>query len=179
MGKKMKRILICSGIILLCVFLSMVWRINRINNNKKVFESQISQLKNYSMATDGGNLELCYEGIILNSSDFYNMLIPYEDRENQRLVNQVAGFINGLGFELSDFSVELYLKTEDDQYVECITYYNEAWYCIKMDMGDGSVDIEPYSRLEVNNADNCVVYKIVSNKKEKILFKLIEAEDNR
>lgn len=177
MGKKTKSILICAGIILLCVLLSTVWFISKTNRNQKVFESQILQLKNYRADADGGNLALCQEGIILNPGDFYKMLIPYEDRENQRMINQVAGFINGLGFEPYDFFAELYLKTEDDKYVECITYYNEAWYCIKMDMEDGSIGIEKYLRLEMNNVDNCVIYKLVSNKKEKTLFGLTRSEE--
>ncbi len=160
-------------IVLICA-VCFIYRTNMTRVDKSVFESQITQLNNYRENAVNVNMELCYEGIVLSSKDFYKKYVSYDERAYQRMIDKVAGFINGLGFELADFSVELYLKAEDESYVECITYYKNSWYCIEMDMESGSVDINSYSELETDSINQCIVYKLVSDKREKVLFQLIE-----
>lgn len=174
MNKWIKRNIIGVVALIFVVLLCAVCFIYRTREDKSVFENQITQLNDYRKNVGNINMELCYEGIELSSKDFYKKYVSYDERAYQRMIDKIAGFINGLGFELTDFSVELYLKSEDETFVECITYYKNSWYCIEMDMESGSVDINSYSELKTEKANQCIVYKLVSDKKEKILFQLIE-----
>lgn len=138
----------------------------------QVFENQITQLESYRTDIGKQELELCYEGIELDSRDFYKQEFSVEDRKEFRRINTVASFVNELGFELEDFSAELYLKSQDGKYVECITFYGGKWYCITQNMQSGSIKTTTYDCLDINEGGSYKEYKMVSAKEEKVLFKL-------